>query len=108
MLEQNFKIQKTPSNYQSVWAQFSLLAETKENRDTILKYLKKNGIPTAIYYPKPLHLQTAFSNVIYKNNSLEVAEQISDRIFSIPMHPYLSDNEIDEICTILIKAQNEL
>ena len=104
-----FQIQNIPENYQSAWAQFSLLAETKEDKKNILKHLKNNKIPTAVYYPRPLHLQTVFSNTIYKNNSLEVSEEISDKIFSIPMHPYLSDDIIDKVSDILIaKRKNEL
>ena len=103
-----FVFQHIPDNYQSAWAQFCLLADTKEDRNLILKYLKEKNIPTAIYYPKPLHLQPVFSKINYKNNFLKVSEQISDRIFSIPMHPYLSDDNINKICNILIRAKNEL
>ena len=103
-----FVFQHIPDNYQSAWAQFCLLADTKEDRNLILKYLKEKNIPTAIYYPKPLHLQSVFSKINYKNNFLKVSEQISDRIFSIPMHPYLSDDNINKICNILIRAKNEL
>ena len=105
ILKPYFKTQQIPRNYKSVWAQFSLLAETKEDRCIILEHLKTNAIPTAIYYPKPLHLQTAFSNIAYKNNSLEISEQIADRIFSIPMHPYLLDDEIDQISNTLMEIK---
>ncbi len=108
LLKECFSFQYIPNNCESIWAQFSLLADTNIERDNILKYLKKNNIPTAIYYPKPLHLQPVFSDIIFKNDSLKVSEEISNRIFSIPMHPYLSGDNIREIADVLIRAKNEL
>ncbi|HIE74469.1 MAG TPA: hypothetical protein EYQ06_09445, partial [Flavobacteriales bacterium] len=64
--------------------------------------LKDFGIPTAIYYPKPLHLQEAFSNLNYSKGYFPVSESIAQRIFSLPMHPYLTDEDINKICEILI------
>jgi dTDP-4-amino-4,6-dideoxygalactose transaminase len=55
--------------------------------------LKNADIPTAIYYPKPLHLQTAFSYLGYEKGSMPVSEHVADRIFSVPMHPYLTEEE---------------
>tara|TARA_B100001250_G_scaffold399889_1_gene409778 strand:- start:711 stop:1847 length:1137 start_codon:yes stop_codon:yes gene_type:complete len=109
-LKDDFVLQDVPENHKSAWAQFSLLADDEQSRDKIMNYLRVNDIPTAIYYPKPLHKQTAFQNInnINSNESFSVTEEISNKIFSIPMHPYLSDNEINKICNTLIKAKNEL
>ena len=90
-----------PEGYKSVWAQYSLLAESPESRANIQESLKKAGIPTAIYYPKPLHLQTAFAGLGYKKGDFPISEDTSNRIFSLPMHPYLKLNEIERICSII-------
>jgi UDP-2-acetamido-2-deoxy-ribo-hexuluronate aminotransferase len=75
--------------YQSVWAQYSLLGKDEDHRAAIQKQLQDNKIPTAIYYPKPLHLQQAFAFLAYEAGAFPVSEQAASRIFSIPMHPYL-------------------
>lgn len=81
----------------SVWAQYSVLADNAAHRADLQANLKKNDVPTAIYYPIPLHLQPAFADLNYSKNDFPVAESISERIFSIPMHPYINDDEIELI-----------
>jgi UDP-2-acetamido-2-deoxy-ribo-hexuluronate aminotransferase len=88
------KLQKIPDNHTSAWAQFSLVSK---ERSRIIANLETRKIPYAIYYPKPLHLQKAFSMLEYKKGDLPIAESISDSILSIPMHPYLSDDHIEFI-----------
>jgi len=109
-LKDYFDLQYVPKDYKSAWAQFCLLAEDSVSREKIINYLSDKNIPTAIYYPKPLHMQEAFSKLLNVDldNSFNITEDISSRIFSIPMHPYLSDDEIGQICTALIKVKNEL
>ena len=77
-----------PTGYKSAWAQYSILAKDVEHRSELQDKLKENGIPTAIYYPKPLHLQTAFSSLGYREGDFPISEDYAQRIFSIPMHPY--------------------
>lgn len=96
-----FQIQKIPPGFQSVFAQFSILAESTEHREDCLTVLRKNGIPAAIYYPKPLHLQKVYFGQVAPRQVLSVTEDICSRIFSIPMHPYLTDTEINRICSVL-------
>jgi len=85
----------------SAWAQYSLLAKNEEERDSLIKYLKSKNIPSAIYYKK------IFSKLeLYKNlecASYPVSEDLSKRIFSIPMHPYLTDSDLDEIIFSIIE-----
>lgn len=98
---------KTPSipNYSvSSWAQYSLLAEDHEMREIIREKLKKAGFPTAVYYPIPLHLQKAFSYLDYKEGYFPVSEDVSRRIFSLPMHPYLKDETIEEITAVILSC----
>jgi len=74
----------------SVWAQYSVLAEDSEHRTELMGKLGEASIPTAIYYPKPLHLQKAFANLEYSEGDFPVCEEVGNRIFALPMHPYLS------------------
>jgi dTDP-4-amino-4,6-dideoxygalactose transaminase len=77
----------------SAWAQYSLLTESDNQRNEIMNKLKSAGIPTAIYYPKPLHLQTAFAHLRYKTGDFPISEDCARRIFSVPMHPYLTEQD---------------
>ena len=79
----------------SVWAQYSVRIE---KRDELIKYLKAADIPTAIHYPKPLHLQEAFGYLGYSEGSFPVSEMISARIVSLPMYPYIKKEEVKFIC----------
>jgi dTDP-4-amino-4,6-dideoxygalactose transaminase len=104
-LNQYFKCQHVPEGYRSAWAQYSVLAASTKERSICMEKLRDADIPTAIYYPRPLHLQDAFSDLNYSTGDFPVAESISQRIFSIPMHPYLSDDNISKICDILISCK---
>lgn len=104
-LNEYFTCQHVPDGYESAWAQFSILALNSKERSIFMKKLKDYGIPTAIYYPKPLHLQEAFCNLDYALGDFPVSESISQRIFSLPMHPYLTDDNINNICKILISCK---
>ena len=88
---------KVPDGYFSSWAQYSILASDKEERQRLLDKLKVAKVPTMIYYSKPLHLQKAFTNLGYIMGDFPVSEQVSERIFSLPMHPYLDENTICNI-----------
>ncbi|MFC1886506.1 DegT/DnrJ/EryC1/StrS family aminotransferase [Thermodesulfobacteriota bacterium] len=91
-----------PKSMISAWAQYSVLAETFERRTKIQALLKEEGIPTAIYYPTPLHLLPVFRDLGYKEGDFPVSENISRRIFSLPMHPYLEKSEIEWISKKLL------
>lgn len=86
-----------PAGYNSAWAQYSILARNEDQRTALLKKLQDNKIPSAIYYPKPLHLQTAFAHLGYKEGDCPVSEDCASRIFSLPMHPYLTAEEQTKI-----------
>ena len=84
----------------SAWAQYSILARDSAERSDLMAKLKEAGIPTAIYYPKPLHRQTAFSGLGYKEGDFPVSEDCARRIFSLPMHPYLVAGDQRRIAAI--------
>ncbi len=73
-----------------------------DNRDKEIAKLKNNKIPFNIYYPKPLHLQTAFLNLGYKPGDLPVSEKIAEDILALPMHPFLIEEELNYITETLL------
>ncbi len=83
----------------SVWAQYSVLSP---RRDELRARLERAGVPTAIYYPIPLHLQPAYAFLGYRPGDFPVSEQLAKEIFSLPMHPYLSPEDQDRIIAGLI------
>jgi dTDP-4-amino-4,6-dideoxygalactose transaminase len=95
------QVPSIPQGYKSAWAQYSLLANDEQQRTEIQSRLKDAGIPSAIYYPKPLHLQSAFSSLGYKDGDFPISEDCSRRIFSVPMHPYLAEDDQEKIAQIL-------
>lgn len=84
----------------SVWAQYSILVE---NRDNVQQKLKEKGIPTAVHYPKPLHLQECFRYLGSNLGDFPISEKISTEVMSLPMNPYLTSDEQDYICKEILK-----
>jgi len=78
----------------SAWAQYSVRVKNRESLQTILK---GEGIPTAVHYPMPLHLQEAFEYLEYKKGDFPISEIVSQEIMSLPMNPYITDAEIKYI-----------
>jgi dTDP-4-amino-4,6-dideoxygalactose transaminase len=90
-----------PAGMTSVFAQYSVLARDEAHRTTVQEALKAAGIPSVIYYPKPLHLQRAFAELGYTDGLFPVSEDCSRRIFSLPMHPYLTAEEQERVISVL-------
>lgn len=97
-LHNHFKTPHVPEGYRSIWAQYTLQAE---NRDAIIALLKSEGIPAMVYYPRPLHTQSAYAKFPSDPIGLAVSEITANRVFSLPMHPYLSEDEQTKIISIL-------
>lgn len=90
-----------PEGYASAWAQYSILVD---EREAVQAAIKEKGAPTAVYYPKPLHLQTAFSYLGYAPGDMPESENASKYIMSVPMHPYLDERAIDLVCKAVSEA----
>jgi UDP-2-acetamido-2-deoxy-ribo-hexuluronate aminotransferase len=90
-----------PKGCRSAWAQYSLLTERREE---FQESLKEAGVPTAVYYPKPLHLQTAYAGLGYGEGAFPESEKAAQNIVSLPMHPYLADSEIELVCSAVLRA----
>lgn len=96
-------VPRIPEGLTSVWAQYTLRAPGRE-RAKILAALKAENIPTAIYYPKPLHRQTAYAKYPVAGNGLPVSERLAAEVFSLPMHPYLDHATQDRIVAATRRA----
>lgn len=83
----------------SSWAQYSIRVK---NRDELQEKLKVVGIPTAVHYPMPLHLQECFMYLGYKKGDFPISEIVSNEIMSLPMNPYVIDEEIEYIVVNLL------
>lgn len=89
----------------SAWAQYSIrikpstfnLQSSTSLRDDLQESLKEKGIPTAVHYPMPLHLQECFTYLGYKKGDFPISEIVSNEIMSLPMNPYVIDEEIEYI-----------
>ncbi len=72
----------------SIWAQYTIRVAAGQ-RQPFIDAMKARGIPTAVYYPKPLHQQTAYARFPVAGNGLPVSERVCRQVVSLPMHPYL-------------------
>ncbi len=88
------RVPHVPAGAISSWAQYTLVVE---DRASVMKILAAKGIPTAIYYGKPLHMQTAYKDNPVQPGGLSLTERLSDQVLSIPMHPYLDEKTQDHI-----------
>lgn len=100
-LSPQFKTPFVPEGAISAWAQYSIVVE---DRAGLQAQLKSAGIPTNVYYPKPLHLQTAYQGLGYKEGSFPRSERIAESILSLPMHPYLTPSEIEQVSEACLQA----
>ena len=85
----------------SVWAQYTVRVK---NREQLQQNLKNAGIPTAVHYPMPLHLQECFKYLGHKKGDYPVAELVSNEVMSLPMNPFIKREEIDYIASNLPAA----
>lgn len=95
---------------ESSWAQYTLRVDDASGRpsaaarDGLRAHLDGAGIPTAVYYPRPMHLQPAYESYGRGSDSLPVSESLADRVVSLPMHPYLDQEALDRICERILQA----
>ena len=86
-----------PENYHSSHALFSITFDSHKKREEIVNTLKQNNIPSVIYYKYPIHLMKGFGYLGYKDGDFPISEGLSQKIVSLPMHPYLQKEEIDQV-----------
>lgn len=105
------KIVKTPyipAGMKSSWAQYTMILNSEKERNSLQKKLKEKGIPTMIYYPKPLHQQTVYKEYNFNLNDLSKCEEISKCVLSLPMHPYLKVEDVLMIIDEIKKTLGEM
>ena len=98
------QVPEVPDGLTSVWAQYTVRLPAGRDRDKVAAELKSLGVPTAVYYVKPLHRQTAYRDYPVAGNGLPVSERLSDEVLSLPMHPYLEKPVQDRIIAALIEV----
>lgn len=100
-------IVKTPiilEGMRSSWAQYTICVKDGEERDRLMVQLRTDGIPNAIYYKKPMHEQLAFSGKLVETVSCAQTMSICERCLSLPMHPYMEDEQIQAVCDSVKKV----
>ncbi|WP_164919083.1 MULTISPECIES: DegT/DnrJ/EryC1/StrS family aminotransferase [Acutalibacteraceae] len=101
LLGGRFRTPVIKDGFSSGFGYYTLKAENPQERTRILDGLKAKGIPAMVYYPKPLHLQKVYEPLGYRAGDLPDAERLCDIVFSLPMHGYITDEEIGMVCTAL-------
>ena len=99
-----FELPVSEAGFFSSWAQYTIRAKDEAHRTRIMESLKEKGIPLMIYYPIPLHMQTAFQYLGYSPEDLPFCAEVSKQVFSVPMYPYLEKKDIIRICDCLKQA----
>ncbi len=90
-LKDRFDTPQVSEGYTSSWAQYTVCSDEREFE---MQAYQEIGIPTMIYYRTCMHLQTAFSELGYKSGDFPVSERLAKRVFSLPMHPYISEDNL--------------
>lgn len=102
---QNFvKIPAELGSMRSAWAQYTICLKDTNERERVIAQMKADGIPSAVYYKKPMHRQKAFAGNLIQAVSCENTEYVCARCLSLPFHPYLQEAEIEAVCESLKKA----
>lgn len=93
-----------PEGYFSSWAQYSILLRDSAERDRVQQALRAEGIPSMIYYPRGIHQQTAYAHRQFPDEWYPNTLSACARVLALPMHPYLTDEDVDRVSTALRKA----
>ena len=86
---------------ESAWAIYAVLLKDGDQRDRVQAAMKARGVPSAIYYPRPLHAQPAYRDQ-HDGSALPVSEDLATRILALPIHPDLTDEAVDRVCDAVL------
>ena len=95
-----------PEGFSSSFAQYTIKLKNNEERNNLQAKLKEENIPSMIYYVKPMHEQEAFSDLEYDDKDYQITNELSETVLSLPMHPYLTEQEIDQVCSVIKEFLN--
>lgn len=101
-LKNAVKTPTIPHGFYSSWAQYTIILKDKEQRDGLQQYLKENGIPTMIYYPNPMHLQTAYKDLGYSKGDFAITEKLCETVLALPIHPYISELDVERVSVSIL------
>lgn len=93
-----------PNGFYSSWAQYTIMLNDSKTRNRVQSALKDNGIPSMIYYPRGLHQQKAYESMKLSDEWYPNTILASKTVLSLPMHPYLNEEEIDRISRVIINS----
>ncbi|MHB1152807.1 MAG: DegT/DnrJ/EryC1/StrS family aminotransferase [Eubacteriales bacterium] len=91
-----------PEGYLSSWAQYTILLENEEQRNKLQNHLKDIGIPSMVYYPRGMHQQSATIKYGFNNGEFTNTEKVVKTCLSLPIHPYMTDDDVQKITTEII------
>ncbi len=95
------KVPLIPENYYSSWAQYTITLESREQRDGLQNFLKEQGVPSMVYYPKPMHQQTAYADLEFAEGSCPVTEKLCGTVLSLPIHPYITEEDVNRVSELV-------
>lgn len=90
-----------PEGFYSSFAQYTIKLKDKKQRDGLQAKLQEHGIPSMIYYIKPMHKQGAFSYLEFEEDDFQITNELCETVLSLPMHPYMSKDDIDAVCNVI-------
>lgn len=108
LLKDTVTVPVVPEGFYSSWAQYTIQLKDRKQRDKLQQVLRDNGIPSMIYYPKPMHKQLAFGLATADGAcdygfDCSTTESLCDTVLSLPMHPYLKEEEIGKVAEVVRK-----
>lgn len=103
VLGEKVKTPVIPAGFYSSWAQYTIQLSDRKTRDDLQVALKAEGIPSMVYYPKPMHRQEAFAGQAYDDVEFPNTLKLCDTVLSLPMHPYLTDEDVDTVVDVIKK-----
>ena len=96
-LKESVQTPTISTGFYSSWAQYTILLDNQDQRNALQTVLKKEGIPSMVYYPSPMHMQTAFAHLPYSSDHCPIANALCNTCLSLPLHPYMDEKETEQV-----------
>lgn len=104
LADTNLVLPLVPEGFYSSWAQYTVQLPSSVNRDALQADLKEQGIPTMVYYPKPMHEQKAFGTNVLCVGSCSTTARLCEAVLSLPMSPYINESDIDFVAEVVSRV----